>query len=231
MKKVASLKRNTNFTMFLLWIVSTALGIAVIGLAWKSGWVGRILVSDTLYISRLIAGTFVLAYTYMSWRMIQVSRELNIARSYVQRFDDGENRAELWQWLRSTKSRASDFAADYQVALPEDKALAVEILKQTLNTKIVDILYYASVLTMLGFFGTVVGMRLAIGAIDPNVFSDLAKVIPMIGSVKEGLAIAIDTTIVGLVFAIWLSQVYRVLRKGTAQLFNEILRVGLRNVR
>lgn len=217
--------------MFMLWALTTLLGAAVMALAWKSGWIDRIVVSDTLYISRTIAGTFVLAYSYLSWRMLQVSRELNVTRSYIKRFRGGENRDELWQLLRASNSRAADYAEDYRAALPEDRPIVVEILKQTLNTKIIDIVYYASVLTMLGFFGTVVGMRMAIGAIDPTVFSNLALVTPMIGEVKEGLAIAIDTTIVGLVFALWLSLAYRILRRGMAQLFNETMRVGLLYVR
>ena len=57
---------------------------------------------------------------------------------------------------------------------------------------------------ILGFIGTVLGLSQAIGSIDLQV-SDISKVMGSLGKVTSGLGTAFDTTLLGLVLAMFLN--------------------------
>jgi biopolymer transport protein ExbB/TolQ len=58
---------------------------------------------------------------------------------------------------------------------------------------------------ILGFIGTVLGLSVAIGSIDLSDMTDMEKVMKSFGSVTSGLGTAFDTTLLGLVLAMFLN--------------------------
>ncbi|HSE35382.1 MAG TPA: hypothetical protein VLB83_04640 [Candidatus Paceibacterota bacterium] len=211
------------------WAMVNLLGLAFAFLAWKAGWAAIVIASDTLYISRFIAVLFVVGLIVSLWRALQVSRELNIVRSFMEKLASDHEQA--FAWLSGTRSRVALLVADYAQALPEDRATVVNIINETIGVKTIFVPFVAASLTMLGLLGTVVGAKIAFGVIDPQLITDVAKSVPMIGRIVSGLAIAIDTTIVGSIGWFWIVWVNYPVRNSSAQLATEIKRAGVYYVR
>jgi len=74
---------------------------------------------------------------------------------------------------------------------------------------------------ILGFIGTVLGLSTAIGSIDLKV-SDIEKVMGSLGQVTSGLGTAFDTTLLGLVLAMFLNFPMNALAKAEDDNLNNI---------
>jgi biopolymer transport protein ExbB/TolQ len=66
---------------------------------------------------------------------------------------------------------------------------------------------------ILGFIGTVLGLSQAIGSMDLSNVSDMDKIMSSISNVTSGLGTAFDTTLLGLVLAMFLNFPMNVLSK------------------
>lgn len=75
---------------------------------------------------------------------------------------------------------------------------------------------------ILGFIGTVLGLSSAIGSIDLTDTSDLDKIMGSIGNVTSGLGTAFDTTLLGLVLALFLNFPISALSKAEDDNLNNI---------
>ncbi len=75
---------------------------------------------------------------------------------------------------------------------------------------------------ILGFIGTVLGLSVAIGSIDLSNMSDMEKVMKSFGSVTSGLGTAFDTTLLGLVLAMFLNFPMNALAKSEDDNLNNI---------
>lgn len=75
---------------------------------------------------------------------------------------------------------------------------------------------------ILGFIGTVLGLSQAIGAMDLTNVSDMDKIMKSIGNVTSGLGTAFDTTLLGLVLAMFLNFPMNTLSKAEDDNLNNI---------
>lgn len=75
---------------------------------------------------------------------------------------------------------------------------------------------------ILGFIGTVLGLSQAIGSMDLSNVSDMDKIMGSIGNVTSGLGTAFDTTLLGLVLAMFLNFPMNVLAKAEDDNLNNI---------
>lgn len=75
---------------------------------------------------------------------------------------------------------------------------------------------------ILGFIGTVLGLSQAIGAMDLTNVSDMDKIMASIGNVTSGLGTAFDTTLLGLVLAMFLNFPMNSLSKAEDDNLNNI---------
>ena len=75
---------------------------------------------------------------------------------------------------------------------------------------------------ILGFIGTVLGLSTAIGSIDLSDTSNLDKIMGSIGNVTSGLGTAFDTTLLGLVLAMFLNFPMNALSKAEDDNLNSI---------
>ncbi|HEY1051695.1 MAG TPA: MotA/TolQ/ExbB proton channel family protein, partial [Prosthecobacter sp.] len=75
---------------------------------------------------------------------------------------------------------------------------------------------------ILGFIGTVLGLSLAIGSIDLTNMSDMDKLMGSFGKVTSGLGTAFDTTLLGLVLAMFLNFPMNALAKAEDDNLNNI---------
>lgn len=225
---VSARHNNTDFVMFLRAIAINALAAAVVFLAYRGGWIKAVIDADTVYISRIIAGTALLGLGLVLVRIFKISRELNVARKYhkLVKGESGKYRADFW--LESSDSRVSEFVNAYRRATPSDKPILVDQFKLSMASKNALIGALEEWLVILGLVGTVVGMRLAVGAIDPEAFRDINLLIPILKNILGDFFIAFDTTIVGACTALLLDVNLKwVLRPGTVQLTGEAVEIGV----
>ncbi len=75
---------------------------------------------------------------------------------------------------------------------------------------------------ILGFIGTVLGLSQAIGSMDLTNVSDMDKIMGSIGKVTSGLGTAFDTTLLGLVLAMFLNFPMNTLGKAEDDNLNNI---------
>ncbi|MBI4120796.1 MAG: MotA/TolQ/ExbB proton channel family protein [Parcubacteria group bacterium] len=221
---------NTNYVMFMRMLALNSLFAAIVFWAYHEGWIGAVVAADTVYISRGIASLGLLGLIMISARIFNVSRELNIAREYHwrarQKTETAKEAANAW--LQSTNSRVAEFANEYRRAKAEDKTVLLEQFRIAMTSKLHIFSAIAEWLVVLGLIGTVVGIRIGTGAIDPSAFRDINLVVPLLKEVIGAFYIAFDTTIVGACSALWLDANLKwILRPGMAQFVNEAVKIGV----
>lgn len=219
---------NTDFVMFLRALAINALAASVVFLAYRGGWISAVIDADTVYISRIIASMALLGLGLVLIRVFKISRELNVARKYHKLVKGEAGRQEADPWLASTNSRVAEFVGAYRHADSSDKSVLVDQFKLSMASKNALIGALEEWLVILGLVGTVVGMRLAVGAINPEAFRDINLFTPLLKEILGDFYIAFDTTIVGACTALLLDVNLKwVLRPGTVQLTGEAVEIGV----
>lgn len=194
----------------LLWSRFAALnlvGLAALGVVYVNGWVDRVLQADTSRISVLIFALFVIGLAATGWRVAKVTRELD-------HLETG----------RLTPEDGSRLAA-YRKAL-ERGANATRALELRLFSRIAFIRHLANTLVLMGLIGTVVGFVMALSGVNAQTASDVNSVSSMVGTLIEGMGVALYTTLVGAVLSLWLAANYQLLATGTANLAAALIDAG-----
>lgn len=84
-------------------------------------------------------------------------------------------------------------------------------VKERLTGRVSIVRYVANSLVLLGLIGTVIGFIVALSGVKPGQASDVSAIGPMVATLIHGMSIALYTTLVGSVFALWLSVLHRML--------------------
>jgi MotA/TolQ/ExbB proton channel family len=192
---------------WLLWSRFAALnlvGIAGLFLVWINGWVDRIVLGDSSRISIIIFALFLIGLVASAWRIDKVTRELDYLRM-------GEG------------GRLSDYRRAIGNVSPSSATRSLEL---RLFSRIAFIRHIANTLVLLGLIGTVVGFVLALTDINADMASDVNQVSRMVGTLIEGMGVALYTTLVGSVLNVWLAANYQLVATGTANLAAALIDAG-----
>ena len=187
-------------------------------LLWRYGLIRLMVVSDRTYLSSLIALIYVGASLHCLWRTIVISREGDAGQRAAARIESG----------------GADFAAlDPPAALPDgliadhirDLALKARTqgrgrLDQTLLLRsLADRLrgsngfgaFASDTLMKLGLLGTIIGFIIMLAPIAGLDASDKSMMKSSMGLMSDGMAVAMYTTLAGLVGSILLKIQYYML--------------------
>ena len=196
---------------WLLWSRFVALnlvGLAGLFLVWVNGWVGRVLEADSSGISVLIFLLFLVGLASSAYRINKVTQELEHLRA------------------RNTGSTEDSRLAVYKRALATGGESATRALELRLFSRIAFIRHIANVLVLLGLVGTVVGFILALQHVNAENASDVNAIGGVVGTLIEGMGVALYTTLVGSVLNLWLAANYQLLATGTANLAAALIDAG-----
>ncbi|WP_246149003.1 MotA/TolQ/ExbB proton channel family protein [Skermanella pratensis] len=196
---------------WLLWSRFVALnmvGVAGLFLVWVNGWVERVLVADSSRISVLIFLLFVVGLLASAWRINKVTQELDNLRTGNTPVSEGGR------------------LATYRRALETGGASATRALELRLFSRIAFIRHIANALVLLGLVGTVVGFIMALGQVNAANASDVNAISGIVGTLIEGMGVALYTTLVGSVLNLWLAANYQLLATGTANLAAALIDAG-----
>lgn len=154
-------------------------GVALLGAAYRNGWVTTIFAADPTHISHGIAAIFAFALAWAIAQTFIVSRNLANLDEYRQRF----------------------FAKVSHIA---DFAVRVDILKMIASRAMIPLKMIQTTLVVLGLAGTVVGIIIALdfSGVDLKT-GNQAVFLYLLEILTKGVNVAMRATLVGIVGYIW----------------------------
>jgi hypothetical protein len=102
----------------------------------------------------------------------------------------------------------------------------IDNLKERLACRVGVVRQTGSALVLLGLIGTVIGFIVALSGVKPGEAGDVAAIAPMVATMIHGMSIALYTTLVGSVLALWLTVLYRILATAASKLVCAARTVG-----
>jgi MotA/TolQ/ExbB proton channel family len=239
---------NSNLDSFgdrgplLRWLVFTGLCVFAFVLLWRFGLIRQMVASDRTYLSSIIGLLYVAASMHCLWRTIVISREADAARRGGALIAAGsgalnvegdaivvDGAGKLPPCLVS--AHIHDLAVKARLQGPRrlDQTLLLRGLAGRLRGSNQFGAFASDTLMKLGLLGTIIGfiMMLApIAGLDP---SDRGAIKSSMNLMSDGMAVAMYTTLAGLVGSILVRIQYYMLDDATAKLF--AYAVGLTEVR
>jgi MotA/TolQ/ExbB proton channel family len=216
----------------LRWLMFTGVSAFGFVLAWHYGLFHLMLASDKTYISATICVLYLAATAHCFARTVAISRETDSAQRVFSLVSNG---------TRDLRVVGADVMTDEGKRLPPGQVtghIRNLILKaglqgrhridQTLLLRgLADALrgpnqlgsFASDALMKLGLLGTIIGFILMLAPIAGLDAADRASVKSSMGLMSDGMAVAMYTTLTGLVGSILLQTQYYMLDEATAKLF------------
>jgi hypothetical protein len=221
-------------TPLLYWLIFTGVTAFAAVLLWHFGLIQQMIVSDRTHISSLIALLYIGASLHCLWRTLVISREEDAAwragelvaadRGYLALAEGGPSIAgELPSGLVAAHIRNLATKASLQGAARLDQTLLLRGLASQLRGSNHFGSFASDTLMKLGLLGTIIGfiMMLApIAGLDADNHGALKSSMTLM---SDGMAVAMYTTLAGLVGSILVKIQYYMLDGATSRLFNMAL--------
>src|SRR5467141_4235129 len=220
----------------LLWMIFTGLCIFAVVLLWRYGLIRLMVTSDRTYISSLIAVLYIITSCHCLWRTQAIAREGEAARrsrdilSAVDGTKALQIGAEILPAGRVTDHiRSLVTKARAQAAGRIDQTLLLRSLADRFRGSNGFGAFASDTLMKLGLLGTIIGFIIMLAPIATLDAADKVAMKSSMGLMSDGMAVAMYTTLAGLVGSILVRIQYYMLDDATAKLF--AYAVGLTEVR
>lgn len=209
----------------LRWLIFTGATVFAAALLWRYGLVKLMFDSDRTYISTVIAALYVGASAHCLWRTIVISREADAGRRTARIVTGGaELTAEGLNGLPPgmVSDHIRDLALKARTQGPGrlDQTLLLRSLADKLRGSNGFGGFASDTLMKLGLLGTIIGFIIMLAPIAGLDASDHALMKSSMGLMSDGMAVAMYTTLAGLVGSILLKLQYYMLDGATAQVFS-----------
>ncbi|MBR0754090.1 MotA/TolQ/ExbB proton channel family protein [Bradyrhizobium jicamae] len=212
----------------LLWMIFTGLSIFAVILLWRYGLIHLMLVSDRTYISSLIGVLYIVTCAHCFWRTRAIAREGVAARrcrAVLSTADGGKAldapAAKLPDGLvrdhiesLATKAAAQDYR-------PVDQTLLLRTLADRLRGSNGFGAFVSDTLMKLGLLGTIIGFIIMLAPIAGLDAADKVAMRSSMGLMSDGMAVAMYTTLAGLVGSILVRIQYYMLDAATQRVFSD----------
>lgn len=222
-----------DFLPLLRWILFTALTFFMLSLVWYYGLLGLVMEGDKSYISPFIMFIYVLTSLHCFFSVVTVSREINRAHrigeqlsrkvnGYRVRKDDvlmGDGTLILPGWVSEHIRKLVLKAENTQGGQRLDQTLLLRSLADKLRAPLQFGAFMGDSVLKLGLLGTIVGFILML---LPIATLDVSNQVTMKDSMKvmsDGMAVAMYTTLSGLVGSILIKIQYYILDDAARYLF------------
>ncbi len=218
------------------WLIFTGLCAFGFALLWRFGLIGRMVAADRTHISSAIVLLYIGATLHCLWRTLAVSREDDAARRAARIIAGGRGFAVVGDGIEVDgidveglgrlprgllAGHISDLTrkAELQGTRRLDQGLLLRGFAARLRGSNQFGALASDTLMKLGLIGTIVGfiiMLSPIAGLDP---SDRGAVRSSMGLMSDGMAVAMYTTLAGLVGSILVRIQYYMLDEATGRLF------------
>ncbi|WP_375159670.1 MotA/TolQ/ExbB proton channel family protein [Bradyrhizobium sp. RDT46] len=211
----------------LFWMIFTGLSIFAAVLLWRFGLIHLMVTSDRTYISSVIALLYVVTCGHCFLRTRAIAREGTAARRCRAVLSAGGGKAldagaaELPRGLvrdhiESLVTKAA--AQDYR---PVDQTLLLRTLADRLRGSNGFGAFVSDTLMKLGLLGTIIGFIIMLAPIAGLDAADKVAMRSSMGLMSDGMAVAMYTTLAGLIGSILVRIQYYMLDAATQLVFSD----------
>ncbi|HYW63135.1 MAG TPA: MotA/TolQ/ExbB proton channel family protein [Bradyrhizobium sp.] len=216
----------------LQWMIFTGLCVFAAILLWQYGLVRLMIASDRTYISSIICVLYVASSLHCLWRTLAIAREADASRETALVLDRsamlsaGDAAASKWRdalppGLVSDHIRNLVLKAETRQSGRVDQTLLLRSLADRLRGSNGFGAFASDTLMKLGLLGTIIGFIVMLAPIAGLDATDRAMMKSSMGLMSDGMAIAMYTTLAGLVGSILLKVQYYMLDAATARVFSQ----------
>jgi hypothetical protein len=212
----------------LFWMIFTGLSIFAVVLLWRFGLIRLMLTSDRTYISSIIAVLYIVTCAHCFLRTRAIAREGVAARRCravlsaaggSQALDASAvalPRGLVRDHIESLVTKAA--AQDYR---PVDQTLLLRTLADRLRGSNGFGAFVSDTLMKLGLLGTIIGFIIMLAPIAGLDAADKVAMRSSMGLMSDGMAVAMYTTLAGLVGSILVRIQYYMLDAATQRVFSD----------
>ncbi len=217
----------------LRWLIFTGVCVFAFVIAWQYGLVRMMVNGDKTYISIIIAVLYVASSLHCLLRTSTISRELDKAHRVLRIVSNGEPhlsvegsdvvtaageklpRGQVTEHIRNLLLKARLQGDEHRL----DQTLLLRGLADALRGPNQLGSYAGDALMKLGLLGTVIGFIMMLAPIAGLDAADRVSVRTSMGLMSDGMAVAMYTTLTGLIGSILVQTQYYMLDKATQRLF------------
>jgi hypothetical protein len=214
-------------SVLLLWMIFTGLSVFAGVVLWRYGLLHLMVVSDRTYISSVIAVLYIVTSFHCFWRSRAVSREGEIARRCRAILSaPGGTRA-----LADADALPTGMVPDHIRSLVQkaaaqaggriDQTLLLRSLADRLRGSNGFGAFVSDTLMKLGLLGTIIGFIIMLAPIATLDAADKVAMKSSMGLMSDGMAVAMYTTLAGLIGSILVKIQYYMLDAATQQVFSD----------
>ncbi len=225
--------KSSDRLSLLRWLIFTGITVFGFTLVWYFGLFRLMLVSDRTHISVIILVLYVATVLHCFLRTQAISREMDTARRVLQIVEQGvkhfrvvDHHVETGTGLRlpsghvTTHIRNLILKSNLQGTHRLDQTLLLRGLADVLRGPNQLGSFASDNLMKLGLLGTIVGFIMMLAPIAGLDTADKASVRNSMGLMSDGMAVAMYTTLSGLIGSILIKAQYYMLDGATAKLFS-----------
>jgi hypothetical protein len=212
----------------LQWMIFTGLSIFAAVLLWHYGFIRLMVISDRTYISSLIAVLYIVTCCHCFWRTRAIAREAEAAKRCraVLSAPDGAKALEegaraLPSGLVTDHVRSLVTKAATQGRGRIDQTLLLRALADRLRGSNAFGAFVSDTLMKLGLLGTIIGFIIMLAPIAGLDAADKVAMKSSMGLMSDGMAVAMYTTLAGLVGSILVRIQYYMLDAATQRVFSD----------
>ncbi|KJC37014.1 biopolymer transporter ExbB [Bradyrhizobium sp. LTSP885] len=215
-------------SVLLLWMIFTGISIFAVFLLWRYGLVRLMVSSDRTYISSVIAVLYIVTCAHCFWRTRAIAREGEEARGCraILAAPDGAkalatDAQSLPGGLVSDHIRSLIQKAKAQAGARIDQTLLLRTLADRLRGSNGFGAFVSDTLMKLGLLGTIIGFIIMLAPIATLDAADKVAMKSSMGLMSDGMAVAMYTTLAGLIGSILVRIQYYMLDSATQRVFSD----------
>jgi biopolymer transport protein ExbB/TolQ len=207
------------------WLIFTGLTLLAFVLLWFYGLAQKALSSDPTHITACIGLIYIAASLHCLWRSLAISREVASERSLARAIagfepasaaaNDPRSAGLVAAHVRNLTTK-SDLTGEGRRF---DQTILLRVLAERLSGTNNFGAFAGDLLMKLGLFGTIVGFIMMLAPIAGLNTDDQGAIKSSMALMSEGMAVAMYTTLAGLVGSILIKIQYQFVETATARLF------------
>ncbi len=214
--------------VLLLWMIFTGLSVFAFTLLWRYGLIHLMIASDRTYISSLIGALYIVTCCHCFLRTRAIAREGAAAMRCHALLSSAEGTLALSNDRRSLPDgmvadhiRNLVTKANAQGGGRIDQTLMLRALADRLRGSNGFGAFASDTLMKLGLLGTIVGFIIMLAPVATLDAADKAAMRASMGLMSDGMAVAMYTTLVGLIGSILVRIQYYMLDAATQRVFSD----------
>lgn len=204
------MSHSSAYRVFLYWLITAGIVLFAIYVSWDLGVLAKIFAEDITRISLIVIALLLLTSLhcgYRSWYLTQQLRMAEVLSSRLAQHDDSGP---------SEFSPGASVIQDYLSGIKKssderDKVILSELMAEKVRGSHQVGWFISGLVIKLGLLGTVIGFVLMLGSVSGLENLDISDIKQLMQQMTQGMGVAMNTTLVGLVSSMLLGIQYLLL--------------------